>query len=743
MRAARRSPPLVSLPLAVLLAGGLAASDWPMWRGPRHDAVSQETNLPAQWSPDGENLAWRAPFGGRSAPVALGHRVCVQNTAGRSTNWDEADDVQERVMCIEADTGRPLWEYRFTVGLTDVPPHRVGWASPAIDPATGHVYALGSAGRLLALTRDGRLLWQRALVEEFGAVTTHGGRVASPVVDGDLVIVNQLSAGWGPWARGSNRYFAFDTRTGRTVWVATPQSRHYDTNYSTPIVTEVGGVRMLIVGGTDGAVHALKVRSGEPIWRFEMSKRAVNTSVVMHGQLAIVTHSEENLDSSEMGLVAALDATARGVLGTGDLRWRRLGWQGGFSSPVSDGRRLYQVDNGAVLAAFDLDTGARRWAFGLGTINKAPLVAADGKLYVGTENGRFFILKPGEAGVEVLDDDRLGTETAPEPVLGAVAVSHGRVYLASLGALYAIGQPRTATPRFVPRPPAAPDLESAAPPAHLRVVPAEALVAPGEAVSFSVRAFDDIGRRVGAGAVSWTADGLAGQVRSAGTFTASRDVAWQVGAVKAASGALEASAQVRVVPPLPWHVDFEGVSGEAPLSSWINAAGKFAIRDLEGSRVLMRLEDHTTTRRARLFLGPATWSDYVMEADVRGVERRRQLGDVGIFAQQYGLVIFGSGQRIELQPWQPARAMTVTAPFAWRSDTWYRLKLRVEGRSDGTARVQGKAWARDAAEPTRWQVEKIDRIPHRSGSPGLYADAPHGAYFDNIKVTALRAPTSR
>lgn len=64
-----------------------------------------------------------------------------------------------------------------------------------------------------------------------------------------------------------------------------------------------------------------------------------------------------------------------------------------------------------------------------------------------------------------------------------------------------------------------------------------------------------------------------------------------------------------------------------------------------------------------------------------------------------------------------------------------RLKLRVQNQPDGTARVQGKVWPREAAEPAVWNVEKIDRIPHREGSPALYADAPAGAWFDNIRVT--------
>ena len=163
----------------------------------------------------------------------------------------------------------------------------------------------------MAFSPEGKLLWERGLVEDFGAITTHGGRTPSPIVDGNVVIVNTLISAWGSLARGGNRYFAFDKKTGQTVWISSPQQRHYDTNYSTPIVATVNGMRLAIVGGTDGAFYALKVATGETVWKYEISKRAMNNSVVMDGSDVIVVHSEENLDSSEMGLMAAFDAAPR------------------------------------------------------------------------------------------------------------------------------------------------------------------------------------------------------------------------------------------------------------------------------------------------------------------------------------------------------------------------------------------------------------------------------------------------
>ena len=140
---------LFSISLNVILALFLLvpafANDWTEWRGPARDGISPEKGLPTSWSPAGQNLAWKAPYGGRSAPIVMNGRVYLQNIAGKG------DEEQERIMCFNADTGKLLWEHRFNIYLSDVPPHRVGWASPVGDPATGNVYAFGVGGTLLAL----------------------------------------------------------------------------------------------------------------------------------------------------------------------------------------------------------------------------------------------------------------------------------------------------------------------------------------------------------------------------------------------------------------------------------------------------------------------------------------------------------------------------------------------------------------------------------------------------------------
>src|SRR5687767_2268998 len=344
----------------------VAMGDWPEMRGARRDGSSPETGLIDKWALNGENFLWRVPYGGRSAPIVMGNRVYVQNPAGRGTS------LQERVMALDADTGKVVWEYKFNLFQSDVPPHRIGWASPAADPDTGNIYALSGGAQVIALSRDGKLLWERSFGEEFAAFTTHGGRTMSPVVDGDLVIVSAAVSNWGTASNRSHRLIALDKRTGDVVYVANPGGRPYDTAYASPTIATINGLRLLIAGLGDGAIHAIKPQTGEKVWSFVAAKRAINTGVVVKDSTVIVSHGDENLDTSQMGMVAAIDGSL-----TGDIKatkWALKGTEFSFSSPVIDGQRLYQIDNSAVLHGYELETGKLLFERQLGTGQKAPLV---------------------------------------------------------------------------------------------------------------------------------------------------------------------------------------------------------------------------------------------------------------------------------------------------------------------------------------------------------------------------------
>jgi outer membrane protein assembly factor BamB len=718
--------------LTALLVVGMvvvtSASDWPEWRGPARDGRSSETGLPSRWSPAGENLAWRVPIGSRSSPVVFRNRIYLLQPYGDLAN------TQERLVALDADSGNVVWDRRFSIYLSDVPQHRAGWASPSVDPQTGNIYVMTVGAQLICVSPEGKILWDRSLPEEYGAVTTHGGRTTSPIVEDDKVIVNTLILAWGDLNRPNNRLFAFDKRTGQTVWVSSPQTRHYDTNQSPPIVVDIDGMKTLVVGGTDGAYHAIKLNTGEPVWHVDVSKRAILNGALFRDGVAFITHGEENIGTTEMGMIAAVDARRTGELKEDAYKWRTFGFLPTFASPVMDNDRLYTVDNSAIVGAFDLKSGAKLWEKTLGTLQKGSPVLADGKLYVGTENGKFFILQPSATDVKVLDEDLLGTADAPESIVASPVVADGRVYVTSIDATYAIGK-RVAGAAKPPASKAA--VQGTAPVTHVQVFPYESLLAPGAKQALRVRTYDAKGNLVGDAPpanVTWTLDQLTGNVAADGTFTAAADGS-TAGFVKATVGGVTGQARVRVIAPLPWSFDFEQPKAEAAPAWWVGAPGKVFQRTVEGvGNVLMRPRDDTVGRRAKILIGSPTLADYTIEADVRGREQRRQRGDVGVINERYALVLFGNGQKLELHPWQAADEMTVRVPFKWDADAWYRMKLRVDQQSDGKTRARGKVWQANAPEPAEWTIEKIDPIGHRMGSPGLYADGISDVYFDNLKV---------
>ena len=272
-------------------------------------------------------------------------------------------------------------------------------------------------------------------------------------------------------------------------------------------------------------------------------------------------------------------------------------------------------------------------------------------------------------------------------------------------------------------------------PAYVQVVPTEMVLKPGQTVNLKARLFDDKGRFLREDRATWALDGLKGTVTD-GAFTVANEQVDQAGVVKATIGGITGEARARIARSLPWKDTFDSYTDGAAPPGWVNAvAGKVSVTTLNGQKVLQKAADNTIFKRARVFIGPTDLSNYTVEADVRATESRRQLGDVGITAQRYSLVLYGNSQKLKLEPWEPETARTVTVPFTWKPDTWYRLKLRVENQADGKVRAQGKVWPVGQPEPAAWMIDKIDPIGQRQGAPGLFLDAQWGAYLDNFSLT--------
>lgn len=718
-------------------AGPLTAAEWPAWRGPGQDGVSPETGLISQWSTAGENLVWHADLTGRSTPAVFDGRACANGRVGQGLH------KQEIVVCYDAGSGKKLWEQRLDVYLSTVPFNRVGWASVVGDPETGNLYAHGVGGLLVAFDRAGKIVWSHELTEEYGFYSGFGGRTHTPMVDEDRVILSFVSTGWGEQGPPRNRTFAFDKKTGDLLWVSTPGDQPYDLNTSTtPVVAVINGQRLIIEGNADGWIRALKARTGEKVWGFQLTKGGINITVAVDGNMVYASHSEENVDTPGiMGRLVAIDGTGTGDVTKTHERWRADELGSGFSSPLVHDGVVYSVDNSANLFAFDAKTGRQLWKHKLGTVGKGSPVWADGKLYVTELNGRFYILKPGPDGVETLDMDEITVADATEgpagryaELYGSPAIAYGRIYLSTEGGLFCLGdkskpfQADKGAPVVLQEPPAAAD----AAPAALQVVPAEVLIRPGETVRFAVRAFDAQGRALpDPSGAAWSLQGLAGKV-DAGSFTPDAGKP-QAGKVAAKVGTLEATARVRVIPPLPWSYDFEAVEvGKTP-PWWIGAGLKFPVKELDGGKVLSKPPVAVGLDRSDVFLGPPSLSNYTIQADLRGGIQGRRRPDLGLINSGYHLDLMGNHQKIQLRAWPSELRLEKSVPFPWEPDVWYTMKLRVDQQGD-KALLRGKVWRRGEPEPQEWTITAEDPQPVRQGSPGIYGYSAAEIFYDNVQV---------
>lgn len=727
-------PALFLLLAAALVPQAVVADSWASWRGVNADGFSADTGLPESWSPDGENLLWRAPYGGRSAPIVVDGRVCMIRLAEPET----VERWQEQIACLDADTGELAWEHRYNVFQTDIPHHRVGWASLVGDPETGNVFAHGVEGMVIAFDPDGEILWSRSTSEEIGRISGFGGRTATPVLDGDLLVVSFLSAGWGSTFIPRHRFYALDKRTGETVWLSTPGKAPYDTTYTVPVVRVIDGQRLLITGNGDGGIYAMQVATGLKVWEFPISKRGINSSVVVDGTMVYASHSEENVDeSTAMGRLVALDAS-RIADGRPSLAWSVEGFAAGYASPAIHEGVLYAVDNSANLVAFDGADGTELWKENIGIAQRSSPVIGDGKLYVSDVDGKLHILRlAGRDAPEKTDvDEFTNSDGSLTQINGAPAIANGRVYFITNNMLYCIGNSQGKAGAPVPRVGSAAMAPAGSEPTHLQVVPGEINLVPGGKAAFRARLFDAKGRLIGDTEAEWSLEGaLEGQLSASGELTTGAQFP-QGGLVVATARGFTGKARVAVRPSGGFLEDFERYAVDSVPDGWSAARGRFKIVDAEGGKMLQKLSGNPRSWRTTVYVGTPSQRGYEIEAEMMSMEQRRRMADMGLVSHRYTLALMGNAQTLMIRTWlSELERFSKEIPFEWDPEVWYRVKLRVEPQDDGSTAIRGKVWPKGKDEPGDWSIEAVDAIGHAHGTPGIYGYSSADIHYDNLKVT--------
>ena len=765
---------------------------WLTWRGPLQTSVSPEKGLPTRL--DAKAPLWTAPFPGQSTPVIAQGRLYINGYVG------DGPDLQEVVACFDTETGRELWRHAENDFLSDTIYLRYSTSSPAIDPETGNVYVQHTQGLMMAFTADGKLLWKHSMMEEFGRLTFPNSRTASPVVDGDLVIIRGITSAWGAHGAAGDRFYAFDKKTGHLVWSSAPGDRPQDNTFSSPWLDYWDGKRVLYSAGGDSSILALNARNGEPIWRFAFAKAGakggINAAVIRYGDSLIAVHESENLDSSEIGRMAAFripdpkevkptNSLSPAVFEAKQLEMWRNGIGSLASSPVLVGDIVYEVTGTGDLTAVNVKDGKVLWKKKLAIEQRqsSPFYA-DGYLYVamyiaseGNQqnpaaggdqdaggDGDLWVFKPSKDGAEVVSHTVLKGRAYGSPI-----GYNGKIYLQTDKQLYAWGKagdfpnkPVIASTPF-PKP---------GPATQLQVIPYEVLLRPGQTQAFRIRSIDARGftvtENIDPKSVKWepyipptalVKATMKGAFNAEGQLVTEKAPVGSAGQFKAILTSAEGKELAgfikgRILPRLPLKQNFEtfaitnkttnSIEPETffayPPLPWNSARFRFEVRnkDLDGgtNQALVKTIDNKLFQRGQIFFGFPEMSNYTIEADVLSEGNRRKMSEVGLINQRYAVILKGNAQELEVNSNQ--ERIKVAKPFKWAPNTWYRLKVRVDVAQDGSGIVRGKAWKRNEPEPSEWTIEVPHKHAHQNGSPGLFGFAPQEqrVAIDNISVTS-------
>jgi outer membrane protein assembly factor BamB len=426
--------------LGILASGSLGAASWPGWRGPGGQGISEETGIPDTWAAD-ENIAWKTAVPGRgcSSPVVWEDRVflttaiegepipgaaAVRHVLGgedfvhpESVGADRSHSF--RVLCLDAQTGKLLWERTAYEGRVYDNRHRkASYASPT--PATDgkQVYAYFGAEGVHCFGVDGDPRWRSSV----GRIATLGmGVGSSPVLHGGLVLL-QCDGNIG-----ESFIAALDAASGKEVWRA---RRAAGPTWATPAIIVSGGRSELVANGTE-LVAAYDPVTGEELWATRgIHSNAIHTPVVSDG-LVFVTSG-----------YPAKRALALRPGGTVDLAVEsRVLWEYGRGiayvvSPIAYRGLLYLVSDQGLVTCLDPGTGAVKYEGGRLPVPSrftASPVACDGKLFLTSEAGDTFVIRAGPV------HEVLRTNPLDETVYASPAISGGRVFIRGEKHLFCIG----------------------------------------------------------------------------------------------------------------------------------------------------------------------------------------------------------------------------------------------------------------------------------------------------------------
>jgi len=455
--------------MVCFLSAFSADGDWPMWgRTPHRNMSSPEKDLPSTWDiSTSEGVKWKADLGSTSYgnPVVANGKVFVGTNNDRPKNPDITGD-KGVLMCFRESDGKFLWQAvsdKLEAGY-DWPEQGV-CSSPAIEG--NFLYYVSNRAELVCLDTEGFLdgenngpfkeevykgamdadiVWKLDMMKALGVIQ-HNMANSSPVIWENLVFV-VTSNGRDEYQEGvpspdAPSFIAVDKTTGKPVWQDnSPGDRIMRGQWASPAVGEAGGVMQAFFPGGDGLLYGFDARTGQKLWSFDLNPKnavypktrnyAIATPVFYAGKIYLaVGQDPENGEGA--GNMYCIDPTKRGDISEIGRIWQNSEIRRSISTAAIADNLLYISDFTGFLHCLDPHSGKEYWSFdALAAIWGSPLVA-DGKVYLGDEDGDLAVLKAGKE-LEVLSEIYMGSAVYSTPV-----AANGVLYVMNRQELYAIG----------------------------------------------------------------------------------------------------------------------------------------------------------------------------------------------------------------------------------------------------------------------------------------------------------------
>jgi outer membrane protein assembly factor BamB len=380
----RRTISTATMPLLTLLLTHAASAAWPQWGGPDRNFTVTRGESTKLWKPDALKQRWSRPLGdGFSGVITDGKALYTMY---------RADDEHEGVIAISADTGKTLWEHKYTAPYINIDKDRKQDTQFGKGPNStpllheGRIYTVGYTCILHCLdAKTGKPLWSHDLFKEFDASLPMFGYAASPLACGSNIVLPVGGKGRG--------LMAFDQETGRVAW----QACDADASYSSPILTKVEG-RDHLVAYLSQTIFGLDPATGKVHWSLEhknpSNPNSICSPIACPDDMVYFVNFGETAGGRMIRLVSK-----EGTVSSQEV-WRNKKLSGGIADAVRIKDRFYGTNGKGILVSFLLKSGEmdiqERGFPG------AKCIAAGDHLIVLDDEGNLMQVAPGDGKLEVV-----------------------------------------------------------------------------------------------------------------------------------------------------------------------------------------------------------------------------------------------------------------------------------------------------------------------------------------------------